>query len=317
MDINTLLNTDIQHKKKINKRAGRAIGVALLSCALMLIIQLFLAWITPPYDNEVYGIIADIAMYVISIIIPFGFAKIIYVLFFEKDKDFVVKRATPKKPALYIFGAVGAGYVLNLTVNLILGWLIQNDDTSVMDVPETPLGILLTYFMVAFLPAILEEWAFRGVLLKHLRPYGRKGAIIISSFLFGLMHVDIARVIFATAFGLILAICYDYTGSIKVTMIIHFINNAISVTAMIASERFPLLTLLLSLAIYAFMGVGIAAIIYYSITGLARKRVSLLKPEKYGYKLTVPAFIRRSVLNLAVIPLLGIYIFYIILLYFS
>ncbi len=316
MDINSILASEKQNKKRVNKRAGRAIAVALLSCTLMLVLQLVLASFIPTIEDEVLGLLVDIAMYVSYIVIPFGLAKIVFLLFFRNDKDYVVKRATPKKPALYIFGAIGAGYIINLAVNLILGWLIQNDDAAVFEAPETPLGIILFYFMLAVLPAILEEWAFRGVLLKHLRPYGRTGAIIISSFLFGLMHVDIARVIFATAFGIILGICYDYTGSIKVTMLIHFINNAISATATIAMDRFPILTVLLSLAIYAFMGLGIAAIIYYSITGVAQKRVSLIKPALYGYKLKVSTFIRKSILNFAAIPLLGIYIVYIILLYF-
>jgi membrane protease YdiL (CAAX protease family) len=72
--------------------------------------------------------------------------------------------------------------------------------------------ILIGYLSMALLPALLEEWAFRGILLKYLRPYSKIGALVTTSIIFGMMHVDLPRIISASIFGLILGICYDYTS---------------------------------------------------------------------------------------------------------
>lgn len=314
MDINSVLIAEKENKKRIDKRAGRAIAVASASCTLLLILQIISALIAPQFDDEVIMLLINIAVYVFYMFVPFAIAKLAYVTLFKNDKSFFVKRATPKKPVLYILGAIGIGYLLNLAVNLIFGWLLNNDNQSIFEVPETPLGVILTYLMMAVLPAIIEEWAFRGVLLKHLRPYGRAGAIVISSFLFGLMHIDIARVIFATAFGILLGICYDHTGSLKFSMLIHFINNAISVTMTLVLDK-PVLAAILSLFVYVFIAIGIGALIYYLLTGIARKKVSIIKPVSHGYRLNVPTFIRKTVLNFAFVPLAGMYVFFLILLY--
>lgn len=314
MNIFSVLRQEKEHTKKVSKQARRAIMVAMLACTLMLVLQFVCALFIPRVNDEVLSILVDIAMYCTYLLIPFALAKLVYKKLFRTPNEITVKRSSPKMPVLFIAGTLGLGYLVNFIVNLLFGWLIQNEPTT-MDTPQSALAIVLTYVLMAVCPAIIEEWAFRGVLLKHLRPYGRLGAIIISSFLFGLMHIDIPRVIFASIFGFLLGICYDYTGSIKLTMLIHFLNNAIAVTITLVGENLVVL-MILSIFLYSLMGCGIAALIYYLNMGLSRKKLSFYKPAAMGYKLSAGRFLTKAILNFGLIPLILSYSVFFYLIYF-
>jgi hypothetical protein len=75
------------------------------------------------------------------------------------------------------------------------------------------------------IPAFSEELLFRSVILSNLKPYGKGTAIIFSALLFGLMHMNAAQLLYATAAGLVLGAVYVSTGSLWLCILIHFANN--------------------------------------------------------------------------------------------
>jgi len=320
MDLQSLKVHEINNMKNTEKRASKAVLVCLCACSLMFLMQLgvslLFAFILPLFPFEITNIMSyfiDLAMYIIYIAVPFGVAALIFKSFFKFDYNFV-KRSSPKYPPLYIFGAVGVGYLVNLVINIIFAPIIEYFAVDSAITAEGPWEILLCYVLYAVAPAILEEWAFRGVLLKNLLPYGKGGAIIISSLLFGIAHVDLPRIVFATAIGLVFAVCYEYTGSLKIPMLIHFINNAISVTISLIPED-SIAYLLFSQVALAIIGCGIAAIIVYANKGIERKKISLIKPKLIGYKLPIGRYLTKFALNFGMIPYVILYIIYFILIY--
>lgn len=321
MDLQSLNIHEINNVKNTEKRAGKAILVCLCACSLMFLMQLgisrLFAFILPLFTFELTNIICyfiDLAMYVIYIAVPFGIAALIFNSFFKSDNK-LVKRPSPKYPPLYIFGAVGVGYLVNVTINIFFSPIIEYFSVDSTVTANGPWEILLCYILYAVAPAILEEWAFRGVILKNLLPYGKGGAIIISSLLFGIAHVDLPRIIFATAIGLVFAVCYEYTGSLKISMLIHFINNAISVTVSLLPED-SIAALLASQVILGIMGCGVAAIIVYANKGIQHKNISLIKPKLIGYKLPIGRFLTKFALNFGMIPYAILYIIYFVYIYF-
>lgn len=140
--------------------------------------------------------------------------------------------APVKKPSCNIYAyipfAIGMGYVASLMANTIFGFSDRFANETAMALPETLPGIILYFVYVALLPAITEEIMFRGVIMGSLMPYGRTQALIISSMLFGLTHVNPVQAIFATAMGLLIGKLYADTGSIWWGALIHFLNNALS-----------------------------------------------------------------------------------------
>ncbi len=89
--------------------------------------------------------------------------------------------------------------------------------------------IVLSFITTAIVPGICEEFLFRGAIMTNLKPYGKAPAIVISAVLFGLMHQNAGQLLYATAAGLVLGWVAYETGSIWCGILMHFLNNFVSV----------------------------------------------------------------------------------------
>jgi membrane protease YdiL (CAAX protease family) len=90
-------------------------------------------------------------------------------------------------------------------------------------------ALLINLGLIAVLPAIGEETTHRGLLLGGMSTMGFKRAIILSSLMFGLIHLNVDQTLFAFVLGALMAFSVVVSGSIIPAMIIHFINNGINV----------------------------------------------------------------------------------------
>ena len=89
--------------------------------------------------------------------------------------------------------------------------------------------LVLMFLSTAIVPAFVEEFLFRGMILSNIRPYSESGAIFISAILFGLMHQTPFQLFYATAVGIVLGFVFVKTGSIWCGVLLHFFNNFLSV----------------------------------------------------------------------------------------
>jgi len=88
------------------------------------------------------------------------------------------------------------------------------------------ISILMVVYAV-FLGPIAEELIYRGFVLFSLKKYGKILAILISAFLFGIMHGNIPQAIFAIGVGVVLGyVTVEY--SILWAILLHVINNGLS-----------------------------------------------------------------------------------------
>lgn len=97
------------------------------------------------------------------------------------------------------------------------------------DNPSGVFGFLLSFIATAIVPALVEEFACRGIVLSLLKKHGEGFAIISSSIIFGIMHGNFEQIPFAIMVGLILGYIYVKTNSIWPCIAVHCANNAISV----------------------------------------------------------------------------------------
>ena len=313
--IDSILKLNYKYQKDIEKQARNKVSIALVACSLVFIAQLVFSFIQiditeyfPELSNGYLSILMDIVMYVCYIGLPFLLAFYLFKFSKKTENNITVKRSSPKKPFLFIMGSLGCCFIVNLTAQLLFPFLSELGETPT-PVAETPLEIFLIFCMYAILPAMLEEWAFRGVLLKNLLPYGKWGAIVISAILFGFGHLHPTSIINAVTFGIFLGICYEYTNSLKLPMLAHFINNTIATIAMLAPEQ-SLLFYLTGISIYVFIGCAIAAIIYYRKHSINRYKLTLIKPTIQGYKLSCARYLKKLLFNVAIIPYVIIFVFF-------
>lgn len=84
---------------------------------------------------------------------------------------------------------------------------------------------------VTVMPGILEELAFRGVLLSGLREHLRRPwlAVVLSAAVFAVFHVSLFRIVPTGFLGIVLAVVVLRTGSVFPAMLWHFLNNFLSV----------------------------------------------------------------------------------------
>ena len=131
----------------------------------------------------------------------------------------------------------------------------------------------------AIVPALCEEFLFRGAILSNLAPYGRGAAILFSSLLFGLMHQNLFQIIYTTVLGVVIGYVYVKTKSIWCCVLIHFINNGSSVL-----QEAITLTLEAKVAdmIIIVMDIAIVSVGAVSLLFLIRKRAQKLTYEDIG-----------------------------------
>ncbi len=90
---------------------------------------------------------------------------------------------------------------------------------------NTLLNVILVILSVCVLPAVIEEFLFRGIILSGLKKTGVVFATLISGALFSLFHMSPSQTIYQFIVGALYSLIIIYGGNLLYTVIIHFINN--------------------------------------------------------------------------------------------
>ncbi|MEO5683392.1 MAG: CPBP family intramembrane glutamic endopeptidase [Chitinophagaceae bacterium] len=93
---------------------------------------------------------------------------------------------------------------------------------------------IFSLVVMALLPAVFEETLFRGALQQVLIAWFKKPvvAIVITSILFSAMHISWFGFLPRFALGMVLGLLFYYSRSLWLSMLAHFLNNALAVTYM-------------------------------------------------------------------------------------
>ncbi len=109
---------------------------------------------------------------------------------------------------------------------------ILNTFTSIepnnVALPNNPSQLLVAFLVMAISPGICEEIMFRGVMLDGYKSMGARRAILLSSFLFAIMHMTIANFIGTFFLGVVFGVMVYKTNSIYSAIIGHITNNTIA-----------------------------------------------------------------------------------------
>ncbi len=148
---------------------------------------------------------------------------------------------------------------------------------SVITINFSSVGVyFLALLCMAVLPAIGEELVCRGLLLGGLNTRDITFGIFISALLFSLMHANPLQTVHQFGLGVVLAIVFILSGSIIPCMIVHFLNNFITltVTAYIPEVDEIVLNLgywnFLTGAVSVVVGLFLLAILFYAYYKLGK-----------------------------------------------
>lgn len=171
------------------------------------------------------GVTSDI-LYLAAFILP----SVSVLLAFKNECSFNIRLNMSGKNAVgflpLIFPSVT---VILLAATLISMTLSKLGFENAVTVYPTLTENLLRH---ALLPAVLEELTFRYLPLRLIARYSRRRAVLLSALLFAFIHCNLFQIPYAFLAGIVLASIDVAYGSILPSVILHLINNTVSVLSL-------------------------------------------------------------------------------------
>ena len=179
---------------------------------------------------EVVGIMTILFFGMVGAQMSIYFMTFMFSLFlWRKHKgeiEIKLKKVEPVKLA-QLSAITVCGIPIALFLNYFAGILSSAGADSAEDVNTYPLILSLVVFAVV--PAVVEEFVFRGVILGAYSKVDVKAGIVISSMFFALLHFSFGSVMYGFFFGLLFAVIRLSTGNLVYTIIMHCLFNTINV----------------------------------------------------------------------------------------
>lgn len=273
------------------KRTATRIGLALAVMAAT--VTLFQVVVTLLCKNYSPGIFAsDWFGWALVAVSMYGIGLPIFFLLTKSIPNGIRKPVVKLKVHQFIiifFIAAAAMYITNIfsvLLNFILmlfkGSEIMN---PIMDVILDG-NMLITFLYTAIGAPIVEELIFRKLMLDKLRRFGDLTAILTTGIAFGLFHMNLSQIFYATALGIIFAYVAIRTNTIRYSIILHIIINTIGATVA------PLALINQNLKMLVLLGLWVIAstivgIIFFIIFVLVKRKVVLEKGIEFVPKKSV------------------------------
>ncbi len=166
--------------------------------------------------------------------ILFFLIALTYVLI--KKRSFGALFPFEKIGAKKLFMLCVAGLFFSLLSNLapdlltnVFGLAGLSNTGATIEFADNPPSLLMYILTVAIMPAFTEEFAFRGVVMGSLRKYSDGLALVVSAALFALTHGNFVQIPFTFCCGLVFGFMVLKTNSLLPSIIVHFLNNGLSV----------------------------------------------------------------------------------------
>lgn len=240
--------------------------------------------------NYIMGFVTQIGLF---FLLPLFLFKYFNKVTFRETFSFLGFKKISFKMILVSVGLGVVVFFLNVYVSSFFNMIIQ----SLGYTPNSSLGgemgvgagaLFLNLFVTAILPAVCEEFLHRGMLLKGNSPRGMLKSILISGFLFGLLHLNIEQFFYATLIGLFLGYLCWGCNSIYPCMIVHFMNNAISVFISFGRANGWGIGIAVSkitefLSLNTFLGIAIMVCVLVLLLMLAKELTFILIKDSFNF----------------------------------
>lgn len=215
--------------------AGKTFIWAVLTPQILgtLIYMIFLG--VSSYSGETINEILSktVNVYILLMLTQFAFALVFFI--YNRKINYVKACKFNKLSGENIFLCIIIAIIVLIGLTPISNISVQLMEQAGLEFSTAlPIGLnsigdlFLAIVLVAFVPAVLEELIFRGMILQGLRKFGSWPAILISAGLFALMHASAIQLVYTFLFGIVLALVVIKTGSILSSMICHFTANGLS-----------------------------------------------------------------------------------------
>ncbi|WP_297236952.1 type II CAAX endopeptidase family protein [uncultured Faecalicoccus sp.] len=151
----------------------------------------------------------------------------------------------------YLVILLGVNFYVSFIYQLVINHFdVPTTDISILFTGTVWIDLVILAYTVLIGP-VFEELLFRGVILRTLDKYHRTFAILVSSALFGMMHMNLSQGVTTFFIGCVLAYASLKEESMTLPIVLHIVNNLVAVL----SVALPVLSIFFSLGLIAcFVG---------------------------------------------------------------
>ena len=175
-----------------------------------------------------FSYLGEVFVYAVLILVFFT----IYKLVFAKDKAEAKLSLNPTYSVKCLVAGVGVSGVSLLWIMLAEQLPALKDSLNAMNMGNENIGggSFLGAVVVAVIGApLIEEIVFRGIVFRSLRRVSPPWvAILVSSVLFGLYHMNTVQIVYATLMGLVAGIIYEKSNNLLFPILVHVANNLVA-----------------------------------------------------------------------------------------
>lgn len=198
---------------------------------------------------------------------------IIYLKYYKLDLFSSIKlNMISLDMVLYSITVVIFAYPLIAIINYILNkeTILIGQNISYEFIQNISIGSFLIIILIyALIPAICEEFFFRGILSKLFRKYNLLSRILVISLIFAIMHYSIKNFIGPFLLSVVLVYICDRSDSIIPAIIGHFVYNFMGLSVVLLFYKLNSTNVgympKIDLQVFSFLIVIIAILLVYPV----------------------------------------------------
>ena len=224
---------DKKQLKKISLYSGGALLLVVLIQYVFVIALAVVGKLDLYRDNELFQSSFDIILTVFGTLLPFMLmGRKIKKASGELNPVPVGRPTGVIDFLLAVVAGVGVCFAANIVTSIVMVVMALfglEPSAPEIAMPDGVLGVTLSFVRIAIVAGVVEELSLRGYVMGNLRKYGDTFAILMSALVFGIMHGNLIQTPFAIVAGIGLGYFSVKTNSLWTGIVIHIINNGVSV----------------------------------------------------------------------------------------
>lgn len=152
---------------------------------------------------------------------------------------------------LLSFWGIAVGNIASDLLLSLLPVLKSSSEAASLPSANGPREIITQLLYASAVPALVEEFTFRGIVTGTCKRWGDKFAVVMGAAIFALVHGNLIQMPATFIAGLFMGYAYVRTGNLWTAVAIHFVNNEMSVFLSAFAGRFKFMnTVWFVLALY-------------------------------------------------------------------
>ena len=227
---------------------------------------------------EVVGIMTVMFFGTLGAQMAIYFMTMLFAVFMARKRREEITIPFEKPKAGTLLQSIGisvCGIPIALMLSALASLLSSAGADSSEDIAKSPVWLAIIAF--AIVPAVVEEYVFRGLIFGAYLKVDARAAVVISSLFFALLHFSLGSILYGFFYGCLFALIRIATGNMIYSMAMHLVFNAVNVVVAY------MVALLLVVGLAGFITLCILFFRKHPVelTGSGYKRHELVTKEGY------------------------------------